>query len=55
MDLSPQVSTTLKNVDEIFVQLWEGLERRGISQCVNIIVSDHGISAYNSSDSKGCE
>ena len=48
---SSRVNDSLKNVDEIFVQLWEGLERRGISQCVNIIiVSDHGMSAYNSSD-----
>ena len=44
------MNTSLGEVDEAIGRLWEGLQRRNISDCVNImIVSDHGMSLYNNS------
>lgn len=48
---SAEVNTALGVVDEALGRLWEGLQNRSIEECVNImIVSDHGMSRYNSSD-----
>lgn len=48
---SAEVNTALGQVDEAIRRLWEGLQEKGIEECVNImIVSDHGMSAFNSSD-----
>ena len=44
------MNTTLSQVDKTVENLFAGLKDRGVEDCVNvIIVSDHGITAYNSS------
>ena len=45
-----QVNEALSRVDKTVESLFAGLKERGVEDCVNlIIVSDHGMSAYNSS------
>lgn len=47
---SPELNATLGVVDKAIARLWEGLQQRNISDCVNIIiVSDHGMSLTNTS------
>ena len=48
---SSLVDDALKKVDEALTRLWEGLEQRGISNCVNILItSDHGMSKVDYGD-----
>ena len=45
-----QVDAALSRVDDTMKSLFDGLKERGVEDCVNlIIVSDHGMTAYNSS------
>ena len=45
-----QVNAALSRVDNTMKSLFEGLKERGVEDCVNIIiVSDHGMTAYDSS------
>lgn len=47
---STLVNQAIQEVDDAIGRLWEGLVERNISECVNImIVSDHGMSAFNAS------
>ena len=44
------MNAALSRVDDTMKTLVDGLRERGIEDCVNvIIVSDHGMTAYNSS------
>ena len=44
------MNAALSRVDDIIKSLFDGLKERGVEECVNvIIVSDHGMTAYNSS------
>ena len=44
------MNAALSRVDNTMKSLIDGLRERGIEDCVNlIIVSDHGMTAYNSS------
>ena len=45
------MTAALAEVDLAVRLLWNGLKNRSISDCVNImIVSDHGMAVYNSSN-----
>ena len=45
-----QVNTALYRVDKTMESLFTGLRKRGIEECVNVIItSDHGMATYNSS------
>ena len=48
---SSEIIFALTEVDGVIRLLMRELKKRNISDCVNIIiVSDHGMAAYNSSD-----
>ncbi len=48
---STLVNTALGEVDKAIGRLWEGLQKRGVAECVNIMItSDHGMTSYDSSD-----
>lgn len=45
---SPEVNAALGVVDKSVGRLWDGLQKRNISDCINLmIVSDHGMSLIN--------
>ena len=44
------MNAALSRVDDTMKSLFNGLRKRGVEDCVNlIIVSDHGMTAYDSS------
>ena len=44
------MNAALTRVDDTVKRLFAGLEERGVKDCVNvIIVSDHGMTTFNSS------
>ena len=44
------MNSALTRVDNTVKSLFDGLKERGVEDCVNlIIVSDHGMTTYNSS------
>ncbi len=47
---SAQVNSALVTVDQTIEALFQGLEEKGIRDCVNVLfVSDHGMAEYNAS------
>ncbi len=47
---SADVNNSLATVDQTIQALFQGLEEKGIKDCVNVLfVSDHGMAEYNAS------